>query len=438
MPDPKKQPAQQAPDTLSMEEALGVQPDASGQGGASGEASTASPSLLSQTLHGNAPWQRSIDKAAETEPVTGVKSALNDLGAGTTRIIASPVAHPLETIKGLGETLAAGFGNDSARYDLTRKMVEPFLRNPSGETVAAIPQAVMALAGGKEATSAEPPSNSIAGYLRPTPSSAIVSPGEMAARNLSAAILPPTRDAANFIKAAPIEVPNIVSYAKRTGNPLNTQLEFSKAALGNADEVRNFYKNQILGPNDVQVRTTGSGFGRRLGEGPDTFANLSEVDDRISKLNRQLDAPTLNADDARRALASKSELEMEARHLRDLLHSELARRTGVSEADIANVRQRVGRSYELANDTDAAVTSRMQSAGRTEQQTPFSFGHVTRDLINRVTGGPVASGDRAFRKVIKDFPGEPQSLPQIQQPFVRQIPDRMDQLVAQIRRSRQQ
>ena len=248
-------------------------------------------------------------------------------------------------------------------------------------------------------------------YLRPTPSPSIVPRTEMAARNLAAAVLPAGKDAPNFIQAAQQEVPNILDYAKRTGNPLNTQLEFSKAAQGYAQEVRGVYENGILGPNaNNAVKTTGTGFGARSGEGPDTYATLGDIDKRVTAINQQLDAPAMNADDARRALASKTDLQTEASKLRDILHQNLSQATGIEPEDIANIRQRVGRSYELANDVNAAVTQRMQAQGKAEMA-PISLHQIPGRAIQVVQGGMVPVADRAFQRAIANFPGQPQGLP---------------------------
>ena len=251
--------------------------------------------------------------------------------------------------------------------------------------------------------------------LHPTSSSSVVLPGEMASRKLSAAVLPATKDASSFIKAAPDEVPNILAHAKETGNPLKTQLEFSKAAEGNAQNARNFYENQVLKPNDKMVRTSGTGFGRQTGEGPDTYASLTDIDKRIVNINKQLDKPTLNADDARKALATKTDLQTEAGKLRDLLHTHLSQATGIAPEDIANLRQRVGRSYELAHDTDAAVTARMQAAGKADQG-PLHLSQIPGRMLEAVWGGPVAIADRQFQRAVRNFPGEAQPLPTVNPP----------------------
>jgi hypothetical protein len=359
--------------------------------------------------------QGAVDTAAQTEPINlkngvggAVESTLNDLGAGAVRATLQPLVHPVQTLKGMGEAAIAPF-NPKPFVEQGQNMERQFAANPSGESVAALPQAAMALAGGGKATGNEP-LPALGDIVKPRPSPDIVSPAEMASRRLAQTVLPATKDAGNFIAAAPHEVPNILDFAKRSNNPMKTQLEFAKAAQGSAQEARDFYENQILKPNDKLVKTTGTGFGDQSHEGPDTYAKLSDIDKRVVEINKQLDKPTLNVDDARRALASKNGLQAEAAKLRDILHRNLSEATGLSPDDIAAIRQRVGRSYELSNDTLAAVTQRMQGEGRAEQG-PLHLSQIPSQILNFARGGPQAIADRSFQRAIRKFPGEAQPLP---------------------------
>jgi hypothetical protein len=392
--------------------------------------------------------QGRMDQAMQAPPVDtqhGVGGFLSsvgsDLGAGAARL-ATPLVHPFDTLRGVGEAVSAGLqGPTSGAFqDLAAKTIKPFIQNPSGEAVAAIPQAALALAGGGEvpaATKALEDSGEgggiltrapavggrgISQYIRPTSSPTIVAPAETAARNLSAAILPATKDATDFIGAAQQEVPNVLDYAKRTGNPLNTQLEFSKAAQGNAQEVRNFYTQDVLGPvQNKVVKTTGTGFGSQSNEGPDTYSTLGEIDQRVVEINKQLDKPSLNVEDQRRALASKADLQNEASGLRNILHQNLSDATGIPPDQIAALRQRVGASYELANDTNAAVTARTQAAGKTDMA-PILLSQIPSQAVELSRGGSVAIADRAFQKAITNFPGDPTPLPTIKPPVAGMTP----------------
>jgi hypothetical protein len=368
------------------------------------------------------------DPLSQTHPldtkVTGNKyldpaiNAVANVGAGAL----GAILHPLDTagsvIQGTVHLAQAGLGNPIPAAQDAIPAVQSVMQQPGQAIPAAIGQAAVLGGAGELASpvigAAGDTAQRVKSYMRPASSPSIVPRTEMAARQLAANILPADKDAPDFIKAAQQEVPNILDYAKRTGNPLNTQLEFSKAAQGYAQEVRGLYEDKVLGPNDKLVDTTGTGFGDRSGEGPATTAKLSDIDQRVIEINKQLDKPSLNADDARRALASKTDLQAEASRLRDILHQSLADATGLQPQDIADLRQRVGRSYELANDTDAAVTKRMQAAGKADQA-PLKVSQIPGQALNVVRGGPVPIADRAFQKIISNFPGESQPLPEINQ-----------------------
>jgi hypothetical protein len=361
-------------------------------------------------------------------PSPDSESGFERFAHGFARAGANVLAHPLDTAAGLLQGAANPYAAATAapaamaiQYGGSPHPVIDMAADQAGSGAMLGPLAEIAGKGIAKAPDNAAAVSDLADrakqYVRPTSSPSIVPRTEMAARQLSAAVLPATKDATNFIQAAAQEVPNVIDYAKRTGNPLNTQLEFSKAAQGYAQDVRNFYTNDVLGPSqDKLVKTNGTGFGQRMGESPDTYATLGEIDKRIIDVNKQLDAPSLNADDARRALASKTGLQQEASGLRDILHKNLAQSTGLAPDQIADIRQRVGRSYELANDTDAAVTQRMQAEGKSELK-PVTATQVPSIVFNKyLRGGTVSIADRAFQSAIKQFPGQAQPLPTIPQP----------------------
>jgi hypothetical protein len=402
-------------------------------GGTSTPAQAPPPSLM-DSLRSN--WHSNVDELPNPDNSIGV--GIQNLLRGGARGLGHVLVHPLDTIEStpaLSAPTPMATGNSAdAVQQANQQAVTQGAANAQQQAQTAIQHPAytagqiagpMLLGPALKGVIESPEAASAVGdladrakqYVRPTSSPSIVPRTEMAARQLSAAVLPATKDATNFIQAAAQEVPNVIDYAKRTGNPLNTQLEFSKAAQGYAQDVRNFYTNEILGPSQNKlVKTNSTGFGQRMGESPDTYATLGEIDKRIVDVNKQLDAPSLNADDARRALASKTGLQQEASGLRDILHKNLAQSTGLAPDQIADIRQRVGRSYELANDTDAAVTQRMQAEGKSELK-PVTATQVPSIVFNKyLRGGTVSIADRAFQSAIKQFPGQAQPLPTIPQP----------------------
>ena len=99
------------------------------------------------------PAQAAVDEAAQTVPVDTssvggfARTVGQNLGAGATRMVFSPFAHPVRTAEGFAKTMQAGLGDVQAQQDISRQMVEPFVRNPSGEAVAALPTAALIASG---------------------------------------------------------------------------------------------------------------------------------------------------------------------------------------------------------------------------------------------------------------------------------------------------
>lgn len=102
----------------------------------------------SSVLGGTSPLHQAIDRAAESEPITGLGSVVRNLGAGAVRAIPQMVAHPLNTLGGMAKMVtmdpsnAVGFGMD---------ILKPEEGKTGGELVANIPQAVLAAGGGEGA-----------------------------------------------------------------------------------------------------------------------------------------------------------------------------------------------------------------------------------------------------------------------------------------------
>jgi len=342
-----------------------------------------------------------------------------EFGAGAIQGLGSAVVHPLDTLEGIGHTIAHP-------VDTATALARSAIQNPAQAAGNLVGGALLGEAGAA-ATRAVAPTVARTGaavrdLARPTSSPAIVAPTETAARNLAKAVVPPTRDAQPFIQAAQKEVPNVIEYAKQTNNPLNTQLEFAKAAQGHAQAVRSFYEDSILKPNDKVVSVAGTGYdGPTVGEGQN--AKLSDIDKRIGDINKEL-GPSyskINVGDVRESLASKGALQREAFNLTRLLHQKLADSTGLTPDQIADIRQQVGRSYELANDTDAAVTARMQGEGRSALG-ELTWAKLPARAVEFVRGGPTAIGDRAFQRAISDFPGAATPLPAINPPVATVAP----------------
>lgn len=334
-----------------------------------------------------------------------VVRGVGNIGAGGLGVLLRPVA----TAEGMGHALMHPL-------DTASEFADQAMAHPLETAESALGQgAVMGGAGKAVGKLAKIP-----GQFRPTSDPNIVPPVEQASRNLANVINTSPNRAPNFIEAAPHEVPNALDYAMRTKNPLNTQLEFHKAMEGSAQEALGHYQDNILGPNANEQIPAPQGFGgRSMPAGENTMnraTTLKDLNDRVVQLNKELNKPHahLNESDTRAALASRADLEAEAKADTATLHNELAQRTGLKPEDIANLRQRAGRAYSMANDVDAAVTNRGLQEGKSTGSMPYpTTGGVLVKAFEKMRGGPTAIADRQFQRSIAKFPqSAPQPLPQ--------------------------
>lgn len=243
---------------------------------------------------------------------------------------------------------------------------------------------------------------------------------EMAARGLAKAVNPSVNEWPNFVKANAAEAGNIKAFAEKNKLPLKTQLDWSKAARGAAEEANTYFKEKVLGPHaEESVSTAGAQFkGKNAGEGQ--RATLGEINRRISAINDELRSAYMKkeAGQTREALASEPELKAEMGALTDILHKELAKRAGMKPEDVAGLRQRFGRMYSVADQTEAAVNQRQSSAGKAgegRRDVPTTVAGTAEDLFNRVVrGGPEGIANRNFRKAIGNTGGiEPTTIPEV-------------------------
>lgn len=367
-------------------------------------------------------------------PDTGWRGQVEKFGQGAAQAVTAPFRDPVGTAKGILKSTPAGMAYDAVtgQPNVGQQIGANAVQNPAnalGQVAGGIalshvvPAAVGAVGAAGDTVSGA--ASNFGNRWRPKPSPEIVSPTEQAARNLTNAINPETKRAPAYIKAAQVEVPNILDYAKRTNNPLNTQIEFAKAAEGNAQESSAHYNDNILGPNSgeraaVPANSTVRKYQPSGENPPPPTATLADINKQIIDLNKELHKPALNAADQRTALAAKADLQADHDSLVGILHRSLSNLTGVPPEEIADLRQRVGRSRELANDTNAAVISRGLQESAPGGQRSFGLPHNLSGAVikgaNELRGGPTAIGDRAFQKAIQNYPGEAKPLPKLGSP----------------------
>lgn len=244
-------------------------------------------------------------------------------------------------------------------------------------------------------------------WLRPQSSPDVVPMIEQASRKLTNAINPNPAEANQFITNASRRVPDILEYAQRTGNPLNTRLEFSKAAHGASDEIRNYYDTNLLGPvADKQVSVAGSGYaGKTIGEGPN--ATLGAIDSRLADINQQLKPAyrQRNMGMVGSKLASEEDLQAEASSLRNILYKSLGKYSGMMPDAIGEIRSTFGSLKHLAEATDEAVTGRSLAAAKSTESGvgSVSTGALVGKGIDAARGKTDAIADRMFQRSLGNF-----------------------------------
>lgn len=239
-------------------------------------------------------------------------------------------------------------------------------------------------------------------YLRPKSSPAIVPPIEFQAQKIAQSILPPGGIKPELVKSIQSEAPAVVDYARRTGNPLNTQAEGLKAAQGVAIEGLEHYKDNILAPiadKPVVLDPENSSLGAK--------ATIGEVDAKITELNHQLDtSKTASAGQTLDKVAA-SKISDEVAYLRKQLYSSLESNTGISADHLQEMREGYGGEFSLANQLEAAQNARLTRTGQLSQgqqgialKRP-SILEVPGQVVQAVRGGEQAIADRQFSAAIK-------------------------------------
>jgi hypothetical protein len=242
------------------------------------------------------------------------------------------------------------------------------------------------------------------------PSPMTVTPAETTARLITKAVNPPVQQWQGHIQAVAQEAGNIADYAKRTGNPLTTQLEWAKAARGAAQERNTFFNDQVLKPvADKPVDVNGDG---------QNIQTLGQINKRIGDINDMLRSAYQQRTQGQTmsALANEQELVVEKAQLTDILNTQLAQAHGVQPQDIANLRQSVGRLFSIADQTEGAVNQRASSAGKADEgrrDIPVGMGGLLEEAVSRLRGGPEGIGNRNFRNALATSQIEPTPLPDI-------------------------
>lgn len=359
--------------------------------------------------------QKSFDSNTQTSPSdplleTGLKAIVGAVG--------SPFIHPLTTAESftphnaLEAVLGPAATPGRQLYDFGKGAVAdykegglPYAATKAAGNLAGGQALGGAVGGGLDATAA-------LRDLRPSPSPSIVSPEEMAARNVAKTVLPPGGIKPEFLTSLQSELPAVKAYAARTGNPLNTQIEGLKASQGVAQEGLDHYKNQILAPAKGTPVTFEPGQ-TELG----TKATIGDIDSRITKLNHMIDTSKASSGGQTLDVLAKSKFEDELETLRSALYSNLSRESGIPAESIQQLREGYGGEFSLANAIEAADNARLTRTGQRSQGQetinlkPPTLLDLPSRFLTTMRGGEQAIADRQFSRALKPIsPVEP-SLP---------------------------
>lgn len=241
--------------------------------------------------------------------------------------------------------------------------------------------------------------------LRPSSSPAIVPPAEIQAQKIAQSILPPGGIKPEHISSIQAEAPAVVEYARRTGNPLNTQAEGLKAAQGVAKEGLAHFNDKILGPVAGDKVTLGAGQ-TDLGNS----ATLGQISDEISSLNKQVNtAKASSAGDALTVMAKKGGVMDQLAYLRGVLYDNLSTKTGISPEDLQTLREGYGGQFTMADALESGGNARLTRTGKASQGVTDittkkpGLMEVPGMAVNALRGGEQAIADRQFSSAMRDI-----------------------------------
>jgi hypothetical protein len=223
------------------------------------------------------------------------------------------------------------------------------------------------------------------------------------ASDLTSAINPPRQEYRSMHGAWQQEAGDLLDYSNRTGVPLGG-LERTRYMLqGLNQEVRNFYQQNMMSP---QVAGTEVGKpplfqGRTMGEGAGQRTTLGDLDARATQLNAQLRDNYMArlAGKEQTGLANDATLKAELTQVDQALYDGISKQTGYSTDDVRAIRQKMGRTYQLGYQTEAAIFDKMSRTrtGAEGSGMPQSLNQAAFQYLNRrFLGGPMGIADKAL------------------------------------------
>lgn len=292
---------------------------------------------------------------------------------------------------GMNPALAAATVGPRLAINTAKGLYQDYKKDPANLAGDVVTGAVAGEASGV------PPNETILGRL-----SKSVEP----VRALTKAVNPPPTEWNSYIKATGEQAGNVIQHAKENGLPLDSQLDYARAAKSAADAAKDHFQKNVLGPvEDVKVRV-----------GQD-YKTLDSINKRIGQINSELRPSYVKKEGGQvlTAVANEADLIAEKNSLTQALHEGIAKHTGISVEDVAALRQRFGAQYTIADQTLAAVNQRASAAGRAKEGAPLPTEKmgILREMYNSARGGREGIADKEFRKVIEKMPVNHSPLPAV-------------------------
>jgi hypothetical protein len=324
-----------------------------------------------------------------------VKGFIEDIGSGGGDTVRA-IAHPIRTLGAMADAAAHPLDEAHAEVDQLRKNPSKFIGNAIGQVGSS------AIIGDAVAGPATKAMRATSAKFRPSSSPEIVPIAETQAQKIAQSILPPGGIKPELVKSIKAEAPAIVEYAKRTGNPLNTQAEGLKAAQGVAQEGLDHFNKEILKP--IKSDRVSLGKGRSgLGES----ATLGEISDEISSLNKKVNTAKASNSGEALMMLERGGVQDQLGYLRKVLYDNVSTKTGIPPEDLQTLREGYGGQFTVANGLESAQNARLTRTGQASQGQqninlkPTSVLELPSKIAQAARGGEQAIADRQFSSAMR-------------------------------------
>lgn len=380
----------------------------------------------------------STTPSTETNPI---KKGLDDFGRGVAASTIGAINHPLQTIEGMGASFVAagvtpegypmfpyvpgkqGAADRAANEGAQRQAQEQV--DQQAQTIKEHPiYAAGQFVGPILATHAITGAPGGAADLQQrfgNPKSSFVPPEEAQVREFVKSLRLPVGEIEPTVQnllgpngdASSVRV--VQQWAAARGKPINTPLDFAKAANAVGSELERSFKENVLGPyENVKVKLPPGSSNIGMGEG--NYTSLGAIDERLASINKKLILARKAAENGNPSQLAIEPLEAEASVLRNVFYRELANQTKLPADTLVQMRRQYGKLYSIEDAMTRAAngqTTRAQSIPRSVPEAAIRLGH-------KLTGGEEGVFNRGFRRTLPNFPVDPNA----PKPANKELPDR--------------